>query len=144
MARSRNIKPAFFQNEQLVELPYEDRLLFIGLWTIADREGRLENRPKKIKMQLFPADNIDVAASLLGLSRKDLITIYLVDNISYIEINNFIKHQNPHHKEAQSTIPENDCPVKVGASPADSLIPITDSLIPITEKEKPKAKRRTR
>ncbi|WP_461949107.1 hypothetical protein ACOKPE_14565 [Acinetobacter baumannii] len=49
MARSRNIKPSFFMNEDIIELPYEARLLFIGLWTLADREGRLENRPKKIK-----------------------------------------------------------------------------------------------
>ena len=47
MARSRNIKPSFFMNEDIIELPYEARLLFIGLWTLADREGRLENRPKK-------------------------------------------------------------------------------------------------
>ena len=64
MARARNIKPSFFTNEDLVELPFEDRLLFIGLWTLADREGRLEDRPKRIKMAVFPADNVDVDASL--------------------------------------------------------------------------------
>ena len=55
MARARNIKPAFFKNETLVELPVETRLLFIGLWTLADREGRLEDRPKRIKMEIYPA-----------------------------------------------------------------------------------------
>ena len=44
MARARNIKPGFFKNELLVGLPYEYRLLFIGLWTIADRDGRFEDR----------------------------------------------------------------------------------------------------
>jgi len=39
MARSRNIKPGFFKNDHLVELPFEYRLLFAGLWTLADREG---------------------------------------------------------------------------------------------------------
>ena len=48
MARARNIKPGFFANDLLVDLPFEVRLLFIGLWTIADRAGRLCDRPKKI------------------------------------------------------------------------------------------------
>ena len=59
MARARNIKPGFFRNADLAELPIEARLLFIGLWTIADREGRMEDRPKQIKMELFPADSLD-------------------------------------------------------------------------------------
>ena len=31
MARARNIKPGFFTNDELVELPFATRLLFIGL-----------------------------------------------------------------------------------------------------------------
>ncbi len=125
MPRSRNIKPSFFQNEELAELPFETRLLFIGLWCLADREGRLEYRPKKIKMQLFPADNINIEQSLLGLSGASLVQVYVVDNIKYIQITNFNKHQNPHQKEKASTIP---APDKPGASPADSLNLIPDSL----------------
>ena len=41
MARARNIKPGFFRNADLAELTFEARLLFIGLWTLADSEGRL-------------------------------------------------------------------------------------------------------
>ena len=44
MARARLLKPGFFTNEDLCELPAFGRLLFAGLWTIADREGRLEDR----------------------------------------------------------------------------------------------------
>ena len=49
MARSRNIKPGLFANELLGDADPIISLLFIGLWTIADKEGRLENRPKKIR-----------------------------------------------------------------------------------------------
>lgn len=49
MARARNIKPAFFMNDELAEIDPLGRLLFIGLWTIADREGRLEDRPARHK-----------------------------------------------------------------------------------------------
>lgn len=103
--RARNLKPGFFQNEQLAELPIEARYLFAGLWCIADREGRLEDRPRRIKMQVFPADNIDVAALLAGLAGQKLIERYTVDGADYIWIPSFLKHQRPHHKEAASFIP---------------------------------------
>ena len=68
MARARNIKPAFFRNAELVELSFEARLFFIGLWTAADRDGRLEDRPKQIKMEIFPADSVDCDALLSDLA----------------------------------------------------------------------------
>jgi len=105
MARARNIKPAFFTNEDLVDLPFQDRLLFIGLWTIADREGRLEDRPKRIKMEIFPADDVDVEASLERLQASGMIARYQVGDGRYIEVVNFTKHQRPHTKESPSDIP---------------------------------------
>ena len=98
MARSRNIKPGFFVNEDLVELPFATRLLFAGLWTLADREGRLDDRPKRIKMAIFPADDVDVDASLDELATSGLIVRYAVDGNGYIQICNFAKNQNPHHQ----------------------------------------------
>ncbi len=64
MARIRTIKPQFFLNEELAELPAMVRLLFIGLWTQADREGRLLDRPKRLKAEIFPYDNFDVEKGL--------------------------------------------------------------------------------
>lgn len=105
MARARNIKPGFFKNEDLVELPFEDRLLFIGLWTLADREGRLEDRPKRIKMEVFPADDVDVETSLTRLASTGMLHRYEVGNGRYIQIVNFLKHQRPHGQEKDSEIP---------------------------------------
>lgn len=106
MSRSRNIKPAFFKNEDLVELGFDVRLLFIGLWTLADREGRLEDRPVKIKMELFPADSVDIDSGLAALHSKGFIKRYQVEGKRYLQINAFAKHQNPHPKEAASVIPD--------------------------------------
>lgn len=106
MARARNIKPSFFLNEDIVELPCEARLLFIGLWTLADREGRLENRPKKIKMSLFPADDINVSEQLSNISKYGFIELYNVDGIDVIQITNFVKHQTPHGLEKDSELPD--------------------------------------
>lgn len=113
MARSRNIKPSFFINEKLAELSFSTRLLFIGLWTMCDRLGRMEDRPKRIKMNLFPADRVDVERGLVELAKAGFITRYVVDGERFIEVPNFVKHQTPHVKEAASTIP---APDKPGAS----------------------------
>jgi len=106
MARARNIKPGFFRNADLVELPYEARLLFIGLWTIADRSGRLEDRPKQIKMELFPADSIDCDALLSMLQAIKMIERYEHGGARLIQVVNFDKHQNPHRDEKASTLPD--------------------------------------
>lgn len=108
MARARNIKPGFFRNADLVELPFEARLLFIGLWTIADRSGRMEDRPKQIKMELFPADSVDVDALLDELAAIGVVARYSHDGKRYLQVVNFSKHQNPHKDEKASTIPDQD------------------------------------
>lgn len=59
MARIRYLKPDFFKDEDLAEHPFWIRLLFQGLWNIADREGRLEDRIKRINVDVFPYDNVD-------------------------------------------------------------------------------------
>jgi hypothetical protein len=105
MARARNIKPSFFINEELVECHFATRLLFIGLWTLADREGRLEDKPKKIKMALFPADNLDIEFSLNELVEHGFIVRYEIQGEKYIQVLAFKKHQNPHRDEKASTIP---------------------------------------
>lgn len=108
MARARNIKPGFFRNAELVELSFEARLLFIGLWTIADRAGRLEDRPKQIKMELFPADNMDCDGLLSQLAAINMIDRYEIDGKRIIQVVNFSKHQNPHRDEKPSSLPTKD------------------------------------
>ena len=105
MARARNIKPAFFKNEFLAEMAVEARMLFIGLWTLSDREGRLEDRPKRISLELFPFDKFDVDSMLNDLQSNKFLVRYEVDGIKYIQIINFVKHQDPHYREKASEIP---------------------------------------
>ena len=103
--RSRNIKPGFFKNDTLAELDFAGRILFIGLWGLADREGRLEDRPKKIKAEVFPYDEVNVGAFLGELARLGFILRYEVAGERYVQIVHFDRHQNPHPREAASTIP---------------------------------------
>jgi len=106
MARARNIKPSFFKNEDLSDMDTYARLLFIGLWCLADREGILEDRPKRIKGELFPYENVDVDKLLQALHEKGFILRYTADEQGYIFIPNFAAHQNPHHREAPSKYPK--------------------------------------
>lgn len=127
MPRSRSIKPAFFKNEVLAAMDPHTRLLFAGLWTLADREGRLEDRPARVRAEVFPYEAIDVDAALCALEREGFIQRYEAHGGKFIQITNFGKHQTPHVKEQASTIP---APCLPGACTSDSLNLTPDSLNP--------------
>ena len=139
MARARNIKPSFFTNDELAEIPALGRLLFVALWTMADREGRLEDRPKRIKAEALPFDDCDCDDLLSELAKRGFIVRYQAGEGRFIQVVNFTKHQNPHVKESPSSIP---APDKHSASTVQAqceaqpeperagLIPDSPSLIP--------------
>ena len=136
MARARNIKPGFFKNADLVELPIEARLLFVGLWTLADRAGRLEDRPKQIKMELFPADAVDVDTCLDGLQQWGFVVRYEIAGKRLLQVVNFDKHQNPHRDEKVSALPAPDGsldvpPEKHGASTVQAQCKVGSDTVPI-------------
>lgn len=105
MARARLLKPGFFTNEELADLSPLHRLCYEGLWTQADRLGRLEDRPKRIKIAILPFDDVDVDALLTDLAAHGFIIRYEVNGDRYIAIPTFPKHQTPHIKEPDSAIP---------------------------------------
>jgi len=114
LPRIRGLKPDFFKDELLCELPFEARLLFAGLWCYADKSGRLEDRPKYLKAEIFPYDKVDVEKLLNLLANPKLtdkpdkyfIRRYTIDGRQYIDIPTFLDHQKPHHTEKTSKIPE--------------------------------------
>ena len=106
MARARNIKPGFFKNYLLADLGPCCQILFAGLWCLADREGRLEDKPRLIKAELFPYYDFDVNGGLTELERCNFVKRYTVNGESFIEVQNFKKHQSPHGTEKASVIPE--------------------------------------
>lgn len=142
MARSRNIKPGFFCNEDLSDIEPHGRLLFIGLWTLADKDGLLEYRVRRIKAQLFPYESVKVEKLLEDLVQADFIEIYANDEQKYISIMNWDKHQNPHKNEKVSVLPKPNkingidiIPVKDGTSTdkigkAQVITPDSFNLIP--------------
>lgn len=161
--RARNIKPGYFTSDHLLACDPLARILFAGLWCMADREGRLEDRPAKIKVEILPGDACDINELLNQLAdqKEDdgtpaLLIRYHVDGKRYLQIRNFGKHQNPHCKEGLSTIPGPcehcvstgqeqgkpdvstvQAPDQHSINPADSLIPDSGFLIPDSKPSPP-------
>lgn len=112
MARSRTLSPLFWEDPDMAACSERARLVFMGLWNLADREGRLLDLPSWIRAKLFPYEqDVDVDASIDELARPrryssgSFLSRYEVDGRAYLQINNFRKYQKPHPKEAKSDIP---------------------------------------
>lgn len=117
--RSRNIKPNFFKNDLLGECLPLARILFEGLWCYADKRGRFEWRPKKIKIEILPYDKCNIVLLLDQLLEREFILKYLVEGVEYGMIPNFEIHQRPHHNETESFLP----------SPGDESIPEKEKIV---------------
>lgn len=126
MARSRILKPGFYKNEELAQCTPHARLCFAGLWLLADREGRLEDRPLRIKAELFPYENLDLNVTLNELAEHGFIRRYVAKSERFIAVMTFGKHQSPHVKESQSTIPAPD-----KSDTSTRLEPVEPSLDPL-------------
>ncbi|MBW1987533.1 MAG: hypothetical protein JRI50_09995 [Deltaproteobacteria bacterium] len=108
--RARNLKPGFFKNEYLAELGPCGQLLFEGLWCMADRDGKLEDRPKRIQAEIFPyyqpEPDIETLLNSLHQCSEHFIIRYEVNGKRYIKIPHFSEHQRPHSNEKPSIIPD--------------------------------------
>lgn len=105
MARIRSLKPSFFKDEALCDLTPVHRLLFQGLWCLADKHGHLEDRPRLIKIEVLPYDDCDVVALLSDLARAGLVVPYQVRGRRYLAVKNFRKHQRVSGAEAKAPTP---------------------------------------
>lgn len=150
--RARNLKPSLFKNELLAVADPLYTVIFEGLWCLADREGRLEDRPAKIHFDINPGRAFDTTErSLTWLHDNGFILRYQVGQGRYIQVVTFAEHQNPHQKEPASKIPA-ACPVSshapdkpdVGTGPASDLhqscrASSSESPFPIPESPSPEA-----
>lgn len=103
--RIRALKPGFFKNEDLCELSPWHRICFEGLWCCADREGRLQDRPKRLKAEIYPYDDLDMNGLLWDLAHAGFIVRYAVAGQPFIQVTTFDKHQHPRQDEAPSAFP---------------------------------------
>lgn len=137
MARARMLKPEFFSDKKVTRLNPWARLLFAGLWTIGDRDGRLKDNAKTIEGEIFPDERVNVERFLKDLALALLIIRYEIEGEHFIQITNFERHQHPHVNEAVSRIPPVPSTVQCTSQStvltrADNGLRITDSELRIT------------
>ena len=102
--RARNIKPGFFKSSQLGKVNHSERLLFIGLWCFADKEGFFSNDYEKILVEIFPYDR-KITTENIKKMLCNLITCNLITSTkTHGYIPKFVEHQHPHPNEAKSTV----------------------------------------
>jgi hypothetical protein len=114
MARIRTVKPELFRHEVLYELEKETglpiRLAWIGLFTVADREGRFKWRARPIKAEVFPYDeDINMDDILNAMHSKKLLVKYTTqefENEYFGWIPTFRKHQVINNRENESVLPD--------------------------------------
>lgn len=104
MARIRSIKPETFADELLGTVPRDLRLLYIGLWTLSDDEGRFRARPALVRSALFPYDE-DLSQHQVGdwlrtLAEKERIALYEFGGQQYGVVLRWSKHQKIDHPAA--------------------------------------------
>ena len=102
--RIRTIKPELTLDEELAELGFAARYFFVNLFCHADKNGRAEDRPMKLKALILPWDDMDADVLLNELSPKFVIR-YEVGGRHYLQIRSFLKHQRPHPNEPESGLP---------------------------------------
>ncbi|MHB8409872.1 MAG: hypothetical protein ACYDHY_17595 [Acidiferrobacterales bacterium] len=118
--RARLLKPGLYKNDRLAELSIEARYAFPALWCLADRAGRLEDRPARIKAEVYPYDDVQMHRLLCELEIGGFIRRYHFGNERYIQIVNFGRHQSPHVREPVSTIPAPpECSDNDGLAPGE-------------------------
>lgn len=105
--RARNLKPSLFKNELLAVSDPLHTVIFEGLWCLADREGRLEDKPTKIHLEINAGRAFEGTQNAIAwLEQNGFIERYQVADSNFIQVTKFKEHQNPHQKEAPSKIPE--------------------------------------
>lgn len=102
MPRARSLKPAFFTNEDLGECSPLARLFFAGLWCWADREGYVEDRPRRLRAQILPYDDASGESLVTELVERGLVQRLTVQGDNVLFLPTFSKHQDPHPRETDS------------------------------------------
>lgn len=102
MARSRFVKPEFFDDTLLARCSHPARLLFVATWQIADRLGVFEWDCVKLRKYVFGYEDITVAqidSMLDELLAQGFIRRGTFKNKAYGLVVNLAKHQKFHVAE---------------------------------------------
>lgn len=78
-------------------------LVFLGLWSLSDKAGRFEWKPKTMKLDILPFIKFDIEESMMLLVEHEFVTKYEVAGKHYGQVDTFTIHQRISGKEAQES-----------------------------------------
>lgn len=97
--RIRSILPDFYRSQDIADLDWHDRLVFIGLWSYVDDNGVGRDSERLVASDLFPLDGDPteslrrVSTALRTLSSGGQIRRYIVDDHRYLFVVQWDKYQ---------------------------------------------------
>ena len=106
MARIRSVHPGLFKDEAFMELSMTARVLAIGIWTLCDDHGVFEWKPKLIRSEVFPGDNVEIGELLDELSAQRCVLKFEDSGKAYGVIRNFCLYQRPKMPSYRHPFPE--------------------------------------
>lgn len=113
MARRRMIDPKFWGDETIAKLSIEERLFYIGLFSLADDMGRICGSPVYLRSQIYPYNDIPLDKVVTWIQHlQDLGLIHVYEDTSgdgnkYIDHPKWLKYQRL----------DNPCPSLLPACP---------------------------
>lgn len=113
MARRRMIDPKFWGDETVAKLSIEERLFYIGLFSLADDMGRICGSPVYLRSQIYPYNDIPLDKVVTWIQHiQDLGLIHVYEDSSgdgnkYIDHPKWLKYQRL----------DNPCPSLLPACP---------------------------
>ena len=111
MARKRMIDPNIWASEDFSKLSTLAKLVFIGMFSNADDEGRGRAKPAYLKSIIFPYDDgiriIDIDKTLSEIGSNMSVTFYSNNGNDYYALDNWLKWQKV-DRPTLSTIPALD------------------------------------
>lgn len=94
--RIRSLKPEMWADERVGDLTHGARLLFVGLITMADDEGRLRELPAAILGHIFPYDEVSamkLSRWLSEVEKSGMVVRYSAGGKRYIAFRHWSRHQ---------------------------------------------------
>ena len=115
MARKRMIDPGIWSSEDFSKLSSFSKLIFIGLFSLADDEGRGKANPSYLKSMLFPYEegirSADIKKTLQEIASTMSVIFYTHDEKEYYALKSWEKFQTI-NRPSPSDVPD---------PPSDSL-----------------------
>ena len=137
MARRRMIDPNIWESEDFSSLSMMERLLWVGMFSLADDEGRGRASASYLNIKVFPYDRLDDEEIEKGINHiKDVmsVTLYRNGDKRYYQMDHWDEWQSISHptpSKIPSPLHEDSrvAPEYSRVSPEDSRVSLEDSIL---------------